>query len=791
MNRLLIFVFSLSLAPVAWAGQELTYIDLTERMIDMEYLALLPEPGENYGLISCYDRASKYNAETGEYIDWDANNDNCGEMEKSPDPLGVLLGEMQGPGCIWRIWSADPQQQHVRIYLDGSETPAIDLSFYDYFSRECFPFSFPSMAYISAKGRNLYMPIPYQKSCKIYAEEGFCNFFHFDYTTFPKDTKVPTFKRQLTVEDASALGRLDKKFSQRGIDPKGKHPRQTVHQKKVQIPIGKTVSVLELTGEGAITAIRAKIDLPDPAQARRILRELTLSIKWDGEEKPSVWAPFGDFFGTAPGANAYRSLPLGLTKDGWWYSYWYMPFAKGAKVEVANDGRENQEIEFEIVSGPLSQPVEKLGRFHAKWHRDAFLPEDPNRQIDWTILKTTGRGRFCGFMLHVWNPIAGWWGEGDNKFFVDGEKFPSVFGTGSEDYFGYAWGDSIFYDRPFHNQTLCEGVDTGQFVRDRWSGDDMWSEFETTGRIGTNKGHISVNRWQIADNVPFRTSFEGYMEKYFGNDRPTYYAVVAYWYLAPGGIDPYEPVTDVWDRLGYVVTDLVPPTTPQSLFVQGGNLILETKSKSAEIRYTSDGSDPTMESPLYDGPIPVSKPMIVKARTFKEGRYPSMTKTIPVKIVPSYLEAEHPQFTEKGLRYCYFEGTEDESKMSDYISKAASKTGAVDVIDLGPAKALDQDMDCFALIFDGFISVPKDDVYEFIVKGDCCEFYLGDQLVLRSDMDVPGGVEESELVALRAGLHPITIFFFEREDEESLDVWYRSSKISKQPIPADVLFRKP
>ena len=281
------------------------------------------------------------------------------------------------------------------------------------------------------------------------------------------------------------------------------------------------------------------------------------------------------------------------------------------------------------------------------------------------------------------------------------------------------------------------------------------------------------------------------MEKYFGNDRPTYYAVVAYWYLAPGGIDPYEPVTDVWDRLGYVVTDLVPPTTPQSLFVQGGNLVLETKSKSAEIRYTSDGSDPTMESPLYDGPIPVSKPMIVKARTFKEGRYPSMTKTIPVKIVPSYLEAEHPQFTEKGLRYCYFEGTEDESKMSDYISKAASKTGAVDVIDLGPAKALDQDMDCFALIFDGFISVPKDDVYEFIVKGDCCEFYLGDQLVLRSDMDVPGGVEESELVALRAGLHPITIFFFEREDEESLDVWYRSSKISKQPIPADVLFRKP
>ena len=87
-----------------------------------------------------------------------------------------------------------------------------------------------------------------------------------------------------------------------------------------------------------------------------------------------------------------------------------------------------------------ASPSSSLGRFHAKWHRDAFLPEDPERRkIDWTMLKTEGRGRFCGVMLHVWNPRGGWWGEGDEKFFVDGEKFPSTFGTGSEDYFGYAW----------------------------------------------------------------------------------------------------------------------------------------------------------------------------------------------------------------------------------------------------------------------------------------------------------------------------------------------------------------
>ena len=89
-------------------------------------------------------------------------------------------------------------------------------------------------------------------------------------------------------------------------------------------------------------------------------------------------------------------------------------------------------------------------------------------------------------MLHVWNPRGGWWGEGDEKFFVDGEKFPSTFGTGSEDYFGYAWCDPHLFQRPYHAQTMTQ----------------------------MNKGHQSVLRWHITDNVPFETSFEGCIEKY-------------------------------------------------------------------------------------------------------------------------------------------------------------------------------------------------------------------------------------------------------------------------------------
>jgi len=126
-------------------------------------------------------------------------------------------------------------------------------------------------------------------------------------------------------------------------------------------------------------------------------------------------------------------------------------------------------------------------------------------------------------MLHVWNPRGGWWGEGDEKFFVDGERFPSTIGTGSEDYFGYAWGNPTLFQNAFHNQTF---------------------------NTGGNRGHISVNRWQIADNIPFYTSFEGAIEKYYPNDRPTLYACTAYWYLSPEGTDPYEPASPA-DRTGY------------------------------------------------------------------------------------------------------------------------------------------------------------------------------------------------------------------------------------------------
>ena len=504
----------------SWAAESrLTYIDLVNRLTDLEYLATVPAPGEQCAQWSSYDRASRY--EAGKYVAWDANGDGDGFIRKEGDKF--VFAEMQGPGVIWRIWSAAPKAGHVRIYLDGAAEPAIDLPFVGYFDRKNAPFTRPALVHTVARGWNNYVPIPYQKSCKIVADAGWGQYFQFTYGTFPAGTTVPTFKRELTSEESAALDRANERLANSGPSGAQRATGDKLTSKIVSAAAGKSATVAKLKGPRAITCLRVKMELPASPEDRDLLRELVLRIKWDGEQGWSVWSPLGDFFGTAPGMNVYSSCPAGVGKDGWWYCNWYMPFGKSAEIELLNEGKAKRNVSFEISDSPLQRPIAQLGRFHAKWHRDAFLPSEKERAIDWPFLKTEGRGRFAGVMLHICNPRGSWWGEGDEKFFVDGEKFPSTFGTGSEDYFGYAWCDPTLFQNAFHNQTHNDG---------------------------NNKGHVSVNRWQIADAVPFQRGFEGDIEKYYPNKRPTLYAAVAYWYLAPGGRDPY-PAIPVNERVGY------------------------------------------------------------------------------------------------------------------------------------------------------------------------------------------------------------------------------------------------
>lgn len=559
MKRMLLVVTLLvALAGASAFSAEMTYIDLVNKLTDLEGLAAYPSIGEKCMQFSSYCRASYYDEQTGKYIDWSDNNDWGGIIREESNT--VVLAEMEGPGCIWRIWSATANDGHVKIYLDNSDKPAVDIPFSGYFDGLHMPFIFPSLVNIVANGKNCYVPIPYQKSCKIVAEEDWGAYYHFTYTAFPKDTILPTFKRDLSPEELGALAKADRLLSfHLGSDPAGKRQGEATEHNNIQVPPGKTITVADMKGPQAITAIRVKFDPKSMRDAAKTLREVALQIKWDGEKSPSVWTPLGDFFGTAPGVNYHKSLPLGMSEDGNCYCFWYMPFASSALVQLVNDGKSAFPVEVSITHAPLSRPIEQFGRFHAKWHRDVFLPAEPERSIDWTMLKTRGIGRFCGVMLNVWNPKGGWWGEGDEKFFVDGEKFPSTFGTGSEDYFGYAWSDPALFQNAYHNQTTAE--------------DD-------------NAGHISVNRWQITDNIPFQKSFEGNIEKYWPNDKPTQYSCIVYWYLSPDGIDSYKPVTPARERTDYYIQPKV-YREAGALEGEGLNVIEITDGKTLPQRLNS------------------------------------------------------------------------------------------------------------------------------------------------------------------------------------------------------------
>ncbi len=168
---------------------------------------------------------------------------------------------------------------------------------------------------------------------------------------------------------------------------------------------------------------------------------------------------------------------------------------------------------------PETRPAGRFLRFHAAGHH-GIPPPRADRHPDWPFLIVEGRRRFCGLCCIVWNPIPGpyepakrgdaWWGEGDQKFFVDGEKFPSTVGTGTQEYFGCAWGCPDRFECPFHAPTVTQG----------------------------NAGHQSLVRWPVADNVPLQRRFEGCLETYFPDDRSTRSAATMFWDLAPGGRHP-------------------------------------------------------------------------------------------------------------------------------------------------------------------------------------------------------------------------------------------------------------
>jgi hypothetical protein len=509
-----------SLTSTAVSHAAYSYVDLIGRLTNLEQLAQLPAPGETSAEWTSRDRTSTYDSATGQYLNWGANNDGGGFIRTQPDG-GIVMAEMAGPGCVWRIWAGLPQQTgNVKIFLDGSTNPAVDLPFVNYFNGTP-PFIYPSLGYAACKGFNSYVPIPYNVSCKVVAYNN-GSYFHFNYSTFPTGVTVPTFTTNLTASEQGALSNADDFFlNHLGSDPAGVRSGEITTTNSYTIAPGQSLTALNFTGQAAVTAFKVRVNgMTGISDQWMALRALTVSMSWDGETNSSVWAPLGDFFGTACGYIPYTALPMGMLRNGWMYCYWYMPFASQARIAIGNDSSVTRNVEVVITRAPLTKPIGSLARFHAKWNRGAYVTNN-GRSPDYRFLGAGGQGRFVGLALHIYQTVdvtpGPWWGEGDEKFFVDGEKMPSWFGTGSEDYFGFSWGTPGYFSKAYHTQALAP---PGTLMA---------------------PGNRALNRFHITDNVPFQSSFDGCIEKlFYTNDTVTTYGTMPYWYLASGGRDPYS-----------------------------------------------------------------------------------------------------------------------------------------------------------------------------------------------------------------------------------------------------------
>lgn len=302
-----------------------------------------------------------------------------------------------------------------------------------------------------------------------------------------------------------------------------------------KVPKGETFVLADIKEVGCIRHIWITLSCKDKWHLRKII----LRMYWDGEEKPSVEVPIGDFFGIGHGIyKNYMSLPLQMApEDGRALNCWWaMPFNNGARIEVENQcDFDIDRIYYYIDFEQYEKLDEPMGRFHATWNR-----VNPIQGIDYTkpfvidelkqaknldgknnyvILMAEGRGHYVGCNVSHHNLLVtdkfNWYGEGDDMIYIDGEKLPSIVGTGTEDYYGMAWCPTQEYRGAYYGLLL--------------TGEDNWG------------GKISWYRYHIADPIYFKESIKVTIEIGHNNWRSDDISSTAYWYQ----LEPHKPFKEL------------------------------------------------------------------------------------------------------------------------------------------------------------------------------------------------------------------------------------------------------
>ncbi|MCC2672195.1 MAG: hypothetical protein K0Q72_4667 [Armatimonadetes bacterium] len=486
-------------SPPAVGVAELSRLDLLPRLRDPVKV----------GCISSYDRTGGND---------DGFSGRYSFVRKEGD--GLVIADLRGPGCVYRIWTPTPTDDPTEFYFDGEATPRLRLPFRKLFDGTQPPFVTPVSGY-GAGGFWTYLPLPYRQSLKIVVRAPRVQFYQVNFATYPTGHPVETFRPELTAEQQQSLERAKGLLSETGADltkfatPSGARVIKTTRTQATLAP-GKSLTLFNGKGGGRVLGLKIR---PASALAGKD-RAVLLRMTWDGDSRPAVLTPAGDFFGFSWGEPAARGLLFGTSGDTC-YAWFPMPYDRSARIELVSERTtgERAEVQAEVITADTPRRADE-GRFYALWRR-----ENPGKVGQpHTFVDAKGRGHVVAMAQQAQGPESGntFFFEGDDQVTLDGEL--THHGTGSEDAYNGGW-----YDVP-----------------GRW---DTRYSFPLSGCLDYKKhlGRTGAYRMFLTDAYSFRQSVKLTIEHApTGNTTPTDYASVAYLYLRdrPEAWDSLPPLAE-------------------------------------------------------------------------------------------------------------------------------------------------------------------------------------------------------------------------------------------------------
>ncbi|MRR24034.1 DUF2961 domain-containing protein, partial [bacterium] len=360
-------------------------------------------------------------------------------------------------------------------------------------------------------------------------------YYNINYRTYPASTRIVTFSQDELEKAREKIELVQEQLRDRNMDI-GRLRMKTAAISD-DLMSGKQWE-MEIPGGAAVRFIRLKIEAENLPEA---LRSTILEGEFDGEK--CIWCPVGDFFGTGYQIRKLNTLYSKVDEDGTMQVFWIMPFEKSARLTISNIGDSNVKLQGEVGWSEWKWDDRSM-HFRTSWHqhtniftRKGFTSDNPGSPFDLNYVELSGEGTYVGDGLTLFNTSYIWWGEGDEKIYVDGETFPSHFGTGTEDYYGYAWGGRSMQ---FSNHPLIAQPDASGNFR---------------------PGYVVNLRYRSLDGIPFSKSLKVDMELWHWHTTWINYAPVSYYYMRPGGRTNVLPDRDgALAKPAIKSTDIIPNT---------------------------------------------------------------------------------------------------------------------------------------------------------------------------------------------------------------------------------------